>query len=93
MAIKRGSFGTLAERVDNSARGRKFHDRPWELQIKRVARPRFERAFVGCSDIAMTLISALRRNVSTSRRALTIALTIGGGFGRIRAVSGGRKGQ
>jgi hypothetical protein len=39
----------------------------------------------------MTLISALRQDVSTSRRALTIALTIDGGFGRIRAVPGGRK--
>jgi hypothetical protein len=29
----------------------------------------------------------------TIRGALTIALTIDGGFGRIRAVPGGRKGQ
>jgi len=48
-----------------------------------VAGRRFEPATVCCSDIAMTLISALRRNVSTSRRALTID----GGFLRIRAVT------
>jgi hypothetical protein len=51
-----------------------------------VACPLCEPAFVGCSDIATTLVSALWRNVSTSQRALTVALTIGGGFGRSQAV-------
>jgi hypothetical protein len=52
---------------------------------------RFQPATVGCSDIAMTLISALRRNVTTARRALTIALTTQGGFRRIEADAGDQK--
>ena len=61
-------------------------------QISLVTRPRFEPAFVGCSDIAMIFDLGAAAERIDPTRPLTIPLTIQGGFGRIEADAGDQKG-